>query len=454
MTNGDRRGMRFWPGPEARVDVTAAEHLGSEGRLVSLFVCDADGRPSRSFAQGDTVHLYFEFDVLQDLPMASIGVALRSGSSGQVIHGKNSFQYGNAVPARKGTRLRCHQSLTLDLAAGSYICDIGLAASTAEGYDEYHSGRLSHSRFNHHTWESARIQDAVGIDLTSPADGHLPHHGLVDLPGESEFEVVRGANRPQAAAIRPAAPTLDEAEAAGRQPTILHVTHWKAGSQWIHKILNQCGGERVVKPLVSQEQVFHWPIRRGGIYPTVYASRQRLEKVALPPDCRRFVVIRDLRDTLVSAYVSFRNVHPLLDAYFAGLRGSLTTTDTEDGLVFLMDNWLFECAVIQLSWIEAGEPILKYEDLLGRDVELMEETLIDRCGLEIDRARLRQIVLANRFDRLTFGRSRGQEDVTAHERKGVAGDWRNHFTPRVRDAFKARFGGVLVVAGYEKDLDW
>src|SRR5438094_8552557 len=31
-------------------------------------------------------------------------------------------------------------------------------------------------------------------------------------------------------------------------PTVLHVTHPKAGSQWLHKILRQCAPERAVTP--------------------------------------------------------------------------------------------------------------------------------------------------------------------------------------------------------------
>ena len=44
--------------------------------------------------------------------------------------------------------------------------------------------------------------------------------------------------------------------------------------------------------------------------------------------------------------------------------------------------------------------------------------------------------------------------MTAHQRKAVAGDWRNHFTPAVKEAFKERAGHILVAAGYESDLDW
>ena len=47
-----------------------------------------------------------------------------------------------------------------------------------------------------------------------------------------------------------------------------------------------------------------------------------------------------------------------------------------------------------------------------------------------------------------------EEDVRCHERKGIAGDWRNHFTERVKLGFKHRFGDVLLATGYERDNDW
>ena len=41
-------------------------------------------------------------------------------------------------------------------------------------------------------------------------------------------------------------------------------------------------------------------------------------------------------------------------------------------------------------------------------------------------------------------RKRGEEDLLAHERKGVAGDWRNYFTPGLARLFRDRFGETLV----------
>jgi hypothetical protein len=43
---------------------------------------------------------------------------------------------------------------------------------------------------------------------------------------------------------------------------------------------------------------------------------------------------------------------------------------------------------------------------------------------------------------------------TATFRKGEIGDWRNHFTPEHKAAFKRVAGQMLIDLGYEQDLDW
>ena len=73
--------------------------------------------------------------------------------------------------------------------------------------------------------------------------------------------------------------------------------------------------------------------------------------------------------------------------------------------------------------------------------------------IDVDSQRLHEIVAYNSFEAVT-GRKRGQEDVTAHQRKGIVGDWCNHFSNRVKDEFKKRFGEVLITTGYEPDLNW
>jgi lipopolysaccharide transport system ATP-binding protein len=240
-------------------------------------------------------------------------------------------------------------------------------------------------------------------------------------------------------------------------PALLCVTHYKAGSDWIDFILRDCVGKRVVEPQPDLGQFLEAPVRQGKVYPKLYVTREQFESVELPPRWHRFVVIRDLRDTLVSGYFSLKVSHVrgrMLDSV-RRFSEMLQGADVETGLRATMEQWLPSAAAnIQRSWLEAGDPLVRYEDLLDHDVEILEPLLIDQCELPVRRRRLRTAIEGNRFERRTGGRKRGEEDVTAHERKGIAGDWRNHFSEALKNDFKERWGDLLVATGYERDLDW
>jgi Sulfotransferase domain len=237
-------------------------------------------------------------------------------------------------------------------------------------------------------------------------------------------------------------------------PTVLHVTHAKAGSQWIHKVLHYCAPNRIVAPQYDVVQFLQVPVRSGAVYPKLYVTRKDFDQVVLPSNSRRFVVIRDLRDTLVSWYFSVKISrlanHPVIPAY----RAALNARSLEDGLIWSTETDAFGlCADIQRSWHDSGEKLIRYEDLLERDEDVLTRVLLEECGMPIERARLQAAIHACRFERLT-GRARGEEDISSHERKGIAGDWRNYFTDRVKDVFKERFGPLLLATGYESGPDW
>jgi hypothetical protein len=245
-------------------------------------------------------------------------------------------------------------------------------------------------------------------------------------------------------------------------PAIIHITHPKAGSQWIRRILMQTVPELVIpsadelaaNPAMNPSWDFlSRPLVPGGVYPALYVPKDRFDQVEGAEASRRFVVIRDLRDTLVSGYFSIRYSHPTDMAHVAELRAGLGTLSVEDGLIFLFDGFLDLCAAVQGTWMESGEPMLRYEDLLVEDIGLLELILLDHCGLPVARGDLRRSVEQTRFQHLS-GRRLGQEERSSHLRKGTPGDWRNHFTPKVTDAFKERFGDVLIYAGYVRNKDW
>ncbi|MDW8242914.1 MAG: sulfotransferase domain-containing protein [Thermogemmata sp.] len=236
--------------------------------------------------------------------------------------------------------------------------------------------------------------------------------------------------------------------------TVFHITHLKAGSQWVNAILHTLAYQYLVIPEVDNNNFFYKPIIEGKIYPTLYVTYQEFCSVSLPRRHRKFVIIRDLRDTLISLYFSIKYSHPIQKNTHHEIRHKLNELDIEDGLLFLTERMLFIPAKIQWSWLAAQERLYRYEDLLDHDEELFEEIFLKVCRLPFTRQQIRQAVQQHRFEVRTNGRPRGVEDVHAHERKGIAGDWRNYFTEKVKSQIKFRYGSLLIATGYEKDFNW
>jgi hypothetical protein len=236
-------------------------------------------------------------------------------------------------------------------------------------------------------------------------------------------------------------------------PTIFHVTQYKAGSQWIHNLLLKCAPERVIKPKLWAEHFTSDAIIPGAIYPTVYVTKSVFDRTKKPEDYRRFVIFRDLRDTAVSAYFSLQVSHPKVGS-IERIRRKLNSRTLEDGMLWILRNWLSINAKISFSWVRSGEPWIKYEDLLEGDLPILEEVLRKRCLPELDEQSFAQAVCSCRFENISAGRKRGEEDIAAHTRKGIAGDWRNYFTPKIKREFKRRYGDLLILSGYEKNEDW
>jgi len=68
--------------------------------------------------------------------------------------------------------------------------------------------------------------------------------------------------------------------------------------------------------------------------------------------------------------------------------------------------------------------------------------------------RLLGIVHERNFSKLSGGRRRGEVDPSSHYRRGVHGDWLNHFSLEHLQFFKERYGDIVLQYGYENDPDW
>jgi hypothetical protein len=221
----------------------------------------------------------------------------------------------------------------------------------------------------------------------------------------------------------------------------------------------------------------------AGFVSCIKADRGQAEALAAE---RAFHVIRDPRDIVVSGYFSHLASHPT-DGLpeLAAHREHLQAVPKEEGLVLEME--FSRRSLLDMAEWDYGRPEileLKLEDLAARPydgfvrifqhLELLSDEepssgrelvtvslrrLLNRLSSRRGLGSLRrpmpatgEIVLGatygNRFEAKTRGRRAGAEDTSSHYRKGVAGDWINHLSPAVADAFEERFPGLVERLGY------
>ena len=122
--------------------------------------------------------------------------------------------------------------------------------------------------------------------------------------------------------------------------------------------------------------------------------------------------------------------------------------------VFLVDalaNWgFFDC---QRSWFARGRAdpavrIFRYEDLASDDTAFLRD-LLGYLGVEMSDQEFRGLCERHAFARYAKGRDKGMEDHSSHYRRGASGDWREKFTGKIREHFRATTGDLAAVLGYE-----
>jgi hypothetical protein len=153
------------------------------------------------------------------------------------------------------------------------------------------------------------------------------------------------------------------------------------------------------------------------------------------------ILYRDLRDAAVShvCYVQRTPWHPEYPVYRA--------LSVKEGLGYFARTLLPEWRDWIDSWKRWRDPAagmeVTYERLLSDPHGAMAE-LVRHFALSD--APLGGIVAMSAFEKVKTGGS--------FFRKGVAGDWKNHFDAGLKAEFERVIGRHLVAWGYERDLDW
>ncbi|MGH7265554.1 MAG: sulfotransferase domain-containing protein [Candidatus Rokuibacteriota bacterium] len=242
---------------------------------------------------------------------------------------------------------------------------------------------------------------------------------------------------------------------------LIHTGPMRSASTWLEAIFLALAEELPLTVRPRGNDAYRAELRGGGlrdacIYPGVFLPWAELEVERCRFPYRVLHVRRDPRDVLVSSYYSLKYSHVPCDDVRLW-RPRLVALGEEDGLLRLMAEHLATHVGVMLSHLDKGPaehclPV-QFADLVREPLPHVR-ALLDSCGLALPEDRLGDLVEARSYGHFSGGRAPGVEDVHAHFRKGVPGDWREKFTPRVADSFRVRFGAALVRLGYERTLDW
>jgi len=107
------------------------------------------------------------------------------------------------------------------------------------------------------------------------------------------------------------------------------------------------------------------------------------------------------------------------------------------------------------SYFDVANPnisLVKYEDLHNDGEAALGRVVTDLTGEPADPDRIREALARFKFGKQST--RRGNLASPAYLRKGKAGDWVNHFTPRAAELFDRACGDMLIKMGYEPDHAW
>jgi hypothetical protein len=257
-------------------------------------------------------------------------------------------------------------------------------------------------------------------------------------------------------------------------PLLAYFGHHKAASTWIKDVVQDACAELGLRCVYVHhprqfESGLKQLIEQQKVDFLIHANAQMDHVKELLGQLRGFHVVRDPRDMAVSAFFSHLNSHPAQEfPHLLEYRDKLRSATKEDGLLMELARPYVYGAMSAWDYSLPNVLELRMEDVVreprewfGRIFDFLG--IVDghvasgkggagRPCLTLDM--VAEIVARNDFTNKTGGRRPGEEDIHSHYRKGVPGDWKNHFTERHKDYVKKNLNTLLVKLGYEKDDNW
>lgn len=243
-----------------------------------------------------------------------------------------------------------------------------------------------------------------------------------------------------------------------RMPWYFVVEYPKSGGTWLGRMIAD-----VLNLPFPQRSVF--PLGHPAVLHSHWNYMPRLRSVVY--------IERDGRDIMVSAF--FHKMRLLLNAppktqqamrrdleHILG--GPFDHTDARTHLPAFIEHLFKHPWGARMTWVEHidqwhpadGRPhvaYVSYEQLRTEPCEHLKRVVEAISDKSIEDWRIESAVDKFSIERQT-GRQAGQEDPRHFIRKGVVGDWKNHFSPEAASIFDRLAGETLVRLGYEPDRSW
>lgn len=205
----------------------------------------------------------------------------------------------------------------------------------------------------------------------------------------------------------------------------------KSGNTWISYLTSYCFNlpfSNFGNPKESQQKAWVKELTSGGNDWATLEGYHSVKKTHKLPDQVPFnhdlviYAIRDPRDVFVSYHYFMRSSNARLLGrvryFLLGMLGK------EKQINWFLSKWEQHLG----AWTPHAQLIISYDKLLANGSKYLKE-LLAISPFHVDGTIVDQAYESFSFDKMSGGRKPGSEDQKSFFRKGISGDWQNHFSP-------------------------
>lgn len=177
------------------------------------------------------------------------------------------------------------------------------------------------------------------------------------------------------------------------------------------------------------------------------------------------IIWRDARDMMVSWYYHCLFKHNRGNEFLVDSVSKILSFSEPENIKENLPTFIEYCFTKQFyprfSWVDFvnswhnknGVVYTKYESLHDNAVEELQRIVLELTGEKLALKKAQEIVEYYSFKNQT-GRNLGQQNTNQFLRKGIVGDWQNHFTKKSAQVFNHFAGKELILLGYVTDTTW